>query len=66
MNRPQLLLADEPSGNLDSKNASEMHQLFKDLQRDLGQTIVLITHNQELADLADRALRMQDGLLITS
>ena len=55
MNRPQLLLADEPSGNLDSKNASEMHQLFKDLQRDLGQTIVLITHNQELADLADRA-----------
>lgn len=66
MNRPQLLLADEPSGNLDSKNASEMHQLFRDLQRDLGQTIVLITHNQELADLADRALRMQDGLLITS
>lgn len=66
MNSPQLLLADEPSGNLDSKNASEMHQLFKDLQRDLGQTIVLITHNQELADLADRALRMQDGLLITS
>jgi lipoprotein-releasing system ATP-binding protein len=66
MNRPQLLLADEPSGNLDSKNASEMHQLFKDLQRDLGQTIVLITHNQELADLADRALKMQDGLLITS
>jgi lipoprotein-releasing system ATP-binding protein len=66
MNRPQLLLADEPSGNLDSKNASEMHQLFKDLQRDLGQTIVLITHNQELADLADRVLRMQDGLLITS
>ena len=66
MNRPQLLLADEPSGNLDSKNASEMHQLFKDLQRDLGQTIVLITHNQDLADLADRALRMQDGLLITS
>jgi lipoprotein-releasing system ATP-binding protein len=66
MNRPQLLLADEPSGNLDSKNASEMHQLFKDLQRDLGQTIVLITHNQELADLADRSLRMQDGLLITS
>ena len=66
MNRPQLLLADEPSGNLDSKNASEMHQLFKDLKRDLGQTIVLITHNQELADLADRALRMQDGLLITS
>ncbi|CAI8262374.1 MAG: Lipoprotein-releasing system ATP-binding protein LolD [Flavobacteriia bacterium] len=66
MNRPQLLLADEPSGNLDSKNASEMHQLFKDLQRDMGQTIVLITHNQELADLADRALRMQDGLLITS
>ena len=55
-----------PSGNLDSKNASEMHQLFKDLQRDLGQTIVLITHNQELADLADRAPRMQDGLLITS
>jgi lipoprotein-releasing system ATP-binding protein len=63
MNRPKVLLADEPSGNLDSKNAAEMHLLFKQLQKDLGQTIVLITHNEELAGMADRPLRMRDGLL---
>lgn len=63
MNRPRLLLADEPSGNLDSKNAGEMHQLFKKLQSDFDQTIVLITHNEELAVLADKQLRMSDGTL---
>lgn len=66
MNQPKLLLADEPSGNLDSKNADEMHALFKQLQHDLGQTIVLITHNPDLARMADRPLQMQDGLLVNA
>ena len=63
MNKPKVLLADEPSGNLDSANAKEMHLLFKKLQQELGQTVVIITHNKDLAAMADRPLRMQDGLL---
>jgi lipoprotein-releasing system ATP-binding protein len=66
MNKPKLLLADEPSGNLDSKNADEMHALFKQLQSELGQTIVLITHNPDLAQMADRPLQMHDGLLVNA
>jgi lipoprotein-releasing system ATP-binding protein len=61
MNKPKLLLADEPSGNLDSHNAKELHALFFELQRELGQTIVIVTHNEELARMADRRLVMVDG-----
>jgi lipoprotein-releasing system ATP-binding protein len=61
MNNPKILLADEPSGNLDSKNARELHELFFELQKELGQTIVIVTHNEELAEMANRRLVMVDG-----
>lgn len=61
INNPDLILADEPSGNLDSENARSLHQLFFDLRRQLNQTFVIVTHNQELADMADRKLVMKDG-----
>lgn len=61
MNAPQVLLADEPSGNLDSENADRLHDLFFDLRERTGQTIVLVTHNEALAQRADRTLRMEDG-----
>jgi lipoprotein-releasing system ATP-binding protein len=61
INSPQVVLADEPSGNLDSKGASELHQLFLDLRKELNQTFVIVTHNKELANLADRKLTMVDG-----
>ena len=64
INSPTILLADEPSGNLDSKNADELHQLFLKLNKEHGQTIVVITHNTVLADLADRKLEMKDGKII--
>jgi lipoprotein-releasing system ATP-binding protein len=60
MNKPKILLADEPSGNLDSKNARELHELFFELQKELGQTIVIVTHNEELAEMANRRLVMVD------
>ena len=58
---PKVLLADEPSGNLDSENADRLHDLFFDLRERTGQTIVLVTHNEALAQRADRTLRMEDG-----
>lgn len=61
MNEPKLLLADEPSGNLDSKHAKELHELFFSLRESLGQTIIIVTHNEELARMADRCLTMVDG-----
>lgn len=61
INSPQVVLADEPSGNLDSKGATELHQLFLDLRKELNQTFVIVTHNKELAALADRQLLMVDG-----
>jgi lipoprotein-releasing system ATP-binding protein len=61
MNKPKILLADEPSVNLDSKNARELHELFFELQKELGQTIVIVTHNEELAEMANRRLVMVDG-----
>ena len=64
MNEPSVLLADEPSGNLDSENASALHDLFFDLRARLGQTIVLVTHNEDLANRADRMLRMADGRFV--
>ncbi|MXV38634.1 ATP-binding cassette domain-containing protein [Flavobacteriaceae bacterium Ap0902] len=63
MNQPDVIFADEPSGNLDSKNADELHQLFFDLRDEFNQTFVLVTHNKELADMADRKLEMVDGNL---
>lgn len=63
INNPALILADEPTGNLDSKNADELHQLFLDLKTEFGNTFIVITHNKELADIADRKLTMVDGLI---
>ncbi len=64
VNSPAMILADEPSGNLDSTNARELHQLFIDLRRDFNQTFVIVTHNEELANLADRKVLMKDGLIV--
>jgi len=64
INSPSIILADEPSGNLDSKNAEELHNLFLKLNKDLGQTFVIITHNKELANLGSRILEMKDGKII--
>ncbi|MBQ7511731.1 MAG: ABC transporter ATP-binding protein [Prevotella sp.] len=65
VNNPAVILADEPSGSLDSKNKEELHQLFFDLRNQYGQTFVIVTHDEQLAHLTDRTLHMQDGLLIT-
>ena len=64
INSPSIILADEPSGNLDSKNAEELHNLFFRLNKELEQTFVIITHNQEFANLASRKLEMMDGKII--
>lgn len=64
VNQPAVLMADEPSGNLDSENAKQLHQLFFDLREQFHQTIVIVTHNEELAEMADRRLLMKDGLLL--
>lgn len=66
INQPKVVFADEPSGNLDSKNSQELHQLFFDLRKEFNQTFVIITHNDDLANMADRKLIMQDGKLINS
>lgn len=64
VNSPAVLLADEPSGNLDSQNREEIHRLFFELRERLGQTIVLVTHDEELAARADRKIVMRDGLIV--
>ncbi|HWY12870.1 MAG TPA: ABC transporter ATP-binding protein [Bacteroidia bacterium] len=64
VNSPKIIFADEPSGNLDSKTAKELHQLFFNLRKEFGQTFVIVTHNTELADMADRKLVMKDGNVI--
>lgn len=63
INRPALLLADEPSGNLDSKNREEIHALFFRLRDQLGQTTVIVTHDDSLASMADRKIMMRDGMI---
>lgn len=64
INDPAIVLADEPTGNLDSTNARELHQLFIDLRKKLGQTFLIVTHNEELAKMSDRILQMKDGRII--
>lgn len=65
MNNPSVVFADEPSGNLDSESAENLHKLFFKLRDEFGQTFVLVTHNLELADMADRKLTMVDGLIVS-
>lgn len=64
INEPEIIFADEPTGNLDTANSKELHQLFFDLRQQFNQTFVIVTHNNELADLADRKLVMKDGLIV--
>lgn len=64
INSPDLILADEPSGNLDSKNAVELHNLFFQLRKDLNQTFIIVTHNTELALMADRRVELRDGMVV--
>ncbi len=64
INNPSVILADEPSGNLDSESADILHKLFFKLREEFGQTFVIVTHNEELADMADRKLTMVDGQIV--
>ncbi len=64
INQPDIVLADEPTGNLDSANARDLHQLFFDLRRQFNQTFLIVTHNEELASLSDRVLFMKDGVIV--
>ena len=64
INNPEIILADEPTGNLDSNNSKELHQLFFDLKAKFNQTFVIVTHNEALAEMADRKLVMKDGLIV--
>lgn len=64
INSPKVVFADEPTGNLDSANARELHQLFFDLRKELNQTFLIVTHNEELAQMSDRILHMKDGKII--
>jgi lipoprotein-releasing system ATP-binding protein len=64
INSPDLILADEPSGNLDSKNAVDLHNLFFKLRKDFGLTFVIVTHNEELALMADRKIELKDGIVV--
>ena len=64
INRPAVIFADEPSGSLDSKNKEELHQLFFDLRERLGQTFVIVTHDEGLAQLTDRTIHMVDGRIV--
>lgn len=64
INNPKVIFADEPSGNLDTASAENLHKLFFDLRKEFGQTFVIVTHNEELANMADRKLIMKDGLIV--
>ncbi|MBS1655169.1 MAG: ATP-binding cassette domain-containing protein, partial [Bacteroidetes bacterium] len=64
INNPSVVFADEPTGNLDSANAKELHQLFFDLRKKFNQTFLIVTHNEELATLSDRVLHMKDGKIV--
>ena len=64
INKPDIIFADEPTGNLDSANAKELHKLFFDLRNQFNQTFLIVTHNEELAQLSDRVLNMKDGKIV--
>lgn len=64
INQPKIVFADEPSGNLDSANARELHDLFFRLRKEFDQTFLIVTHNEELAAMSDRLLHMKDGLIV--
>jgi lipoprotein-releasing system ATP-binding protein len=64
INKPDIIFADEPTGNLDSANARELHQLFFDLRKEFNQTFLIVTHNEELATMSDRVLHMKDGKMV--
>ena len=64
INQPDIIMADEPTGNLDSANARDLHQLFTDLSKKHNQTFLIVTHNEELAKLSNRILQMKDGKMI--
>ena len=64
MNQPAVILADEPSGNLDSENQKDLHNLFFSLREQFDQTFVIVTHDEHLAGLSDRVIQMKDGLII--
>ncbi|MCZ2223053.1 MAG: ABC transporter ATP-binding protein [Chitinophagales bacterium] len=64
INKPSIVFADEPTGNLDSNNAKEMHSLFTKLRNEFNQTFLIVTHNEELASLSNRVLHMKDGMII--
>jgi lipoprotein-releasing system ATP-binding protein len=64
INKPVIIFADEPTGNLDSKNARELHELFVSLRNEFQQTFLIVTHNEELAGMSDRRLYMKDGLMV--
>ena len=64
INDPSIILADEPSGNLDSESAFALNQLFIDLRERLNQTFIIVTHNETLANIADRKIRMKDGMIL--
>ncbi|MBC5623472.1 MULTISPECIES: ABC transporter ATP-binding protein [Butyricimonas] len=63
VNHPRVILADEPSGNLDTRTKSELHQLFFTLREELGQTFVIVTHDTELATMSDRQIKLNDGMI---
>ena len=64
INNPEIVFADEPTGNLDSTNAKELHELFIHLRTKFSQTFLIVTHNEELAKMSDRVIHMKDGRII--
>jgi lipoprotein-releasing system ATP-binding protein len=64
INSPKVILADEPSGSLDSQNRQELHRLFFELRDEMGQTFIIVTHDEDLAAQADRTLHMRDGMIV--